>query len=84
MTNESIPIASNKPRLSAAQRTASRTHILLHGPIVLTLLRLAPPNVVVNVVLIAVTASVDAHFIGRFGPDALAGISLVFPFIMLM
>ena len=32
----------------------------------------------------AVTASVDAHFIGRFGPNALAGISLVFPFIMLM
>ena len=63
---------------------AARTRILLEGPIVSTLLRLAAPNVVVNVVLIAVTASVDAYFIGRLGPNALAGIALVFPFIMLM
>jgi hypothetical protein len=84
MTNESIPIASSKAGISAPQGTASRTRVLLHGPIVLTLLRLGPPNIVVNVVLIAVTASVDAHFIGRFGPNALAGISLVFPLIMLM
>jgi putative MATE family efflux protein len=63
---------------------APRTRALLEGPIVSTLLRLAAPNVVVNVVLIAVTASVDAYFIGRLGPDALAGIALVFPFIMLM
>jgi putative MATE family efflux protein len=39
---------------------------------------------VVNVVLIAVTATVGAHFVGRLGPGALAGISLVFPLIMLM
>ena len=49
-----------------------------------TLLRLAAPNVVVNVVLIAVSATVDAHFVGRMGPQALAGLSLVFPLIMLM
>jgi putative MATE family efflux protein len=49
-----------------------------------TLLRLAAPNVVVNVVLIAVTSTVDAHFVGQVGPDALAGLSLVFPLIMLM
>ena len=63
---------------------APRTRVLLEGPITSTLLRLAAPNVVVNVVLIAVTATVDAHFVGRLGADALAGISLVFPFIMLM
>jgi putative MATE family efflux protein len=40
--------------------------------------------VVVNVVLIAVTASVDAHFIGQLGPGALAGLALVFPVVMLM
>jgi putative MATE family efflux protein len=62
----------------------SRTHLLLEGPIVSTLLRLAAPNVVVNVVLIAVTATVDAYFIAQLGPDALAGLSLVFPLIMLM
>src|SRR5215467_2197033 len=84
MTNESIPIANSKAGISAPQRNPSRTRVLLHGPIIATLLRLGPPNIVVNVVLIAVTASVDAHFIGRFGPNALAGISLVFPLIMLM
>jgi putative MATE family efflux protein len=47
-------------------------------------LRLAAPNVVVNVVLIAVTATVDAHYIGRVSPGALAGLSLVFPLLMLM
>src|SRR5204862_1965014 len=65
-------------------RAVPRTRALLEGPIVSTLLRLAAPNVVVNVILIAVTATVDAYFIGRLGPDALAGIALVFPFIMLM
>lgn len=63
---------------------APRTRALLEGPIVSTLLRLAAPNVVVNVILIVVTVTVDAYFIGRLGPHALAGIALVFPFIMLM
>jgi hypothetical protein len=43
-----------------AKSNASRTQLLLEGPIVSTLLRLAAGNVVVNVVLIAVTATVDA------------------------
>jgi MATE family, multidrug efflux pump len=63
---------------------AARTRLLLEGPIVSTLLRLAAPNVVVNVVVIAVTATVDAYFVGRFDPGALAGLSLVFPLLMLM
>jgi putative MATE family efflux protein len=63
---------------------AARRRLLLEGPIVSTLLRLAVPNVVVNVVLIAVTASVDAHFVGQLDPNALAGLSLVFPLLMLM
>jgi putative MATE family efflux protein len=63
---------------------AARTRLMLEGPIVATLLRLAVPNVVVNVVLIAVTPSVDAHFVGRLGLDSLAGLALVFPLMMLM
>ena len=63
---------------------AARTRLMLQGPIVPTLLRLAVPNLVVNVVLIAVTTSVDAHFVGRFGLEALAGLALVFPLMMLM
>jgi putative MATE family efflux protein len=63
---------------------AARTRLMLEGPIVPTLLRLAVPNLVVNVLLIAVTPSVDAHFIGRLGLDSLAGLALVFPLMMLM
>lgn len=63
---------------------AARTRLLLEGPIVSTLLRLSAPNLVVNVVLISVVTSVDAHFIGRLGPAALAGLALVFPLMMLM
>lgn len=67
---------------------ADRTRRLLDGPIAPTLLRIGAPNFVVNVVLIAVTASVDAHFIGRMGGqsglDGLAGLALVFPLLMLM
>ena len=61
----------------------ARTRLMLEGPIVSTLLRLAVPNLVVNVVLIAVTPSVDAHFVGRLGLDSLAGLALVFPLMML-
>jgi putative MATE family efflux protein len=76
--------AAAVPLGPAAPVITARTRILLEGPIPSTLLRLAAPNVVVNVVLIAVTATVDAHFVGRLGADALAGIALVFPFIMMM
>jgi putative MATE family efflux protein len=84
--SDTITVAlSPSPQATPARPAiAPRTRVLLEGPIVSTLLRLAAPNVVVNVILIAVTATVDAYFIGRLGPDALAGIALVFPFIMLM
>ena len=82
--NGSGSITQTIPTTPAPTQRVSRTRLLLEGPILSTLLRLAAPNVVVNVVLIAVTATVDAHFIGQMGPGALAGISLVFPMIMLM
>jgi putative MATE family efflux protein len=84
MNNANGSIVQTAPGVPAPTRGASRTRLLLEGPIVSTLLRLAAPNIVVNVILIAVTATVDAHFVGQLGPGALAGISLVFPLIMLM
>src|SRR5438309_3916300 len=84
MSNGSVLITQSITAKSVAKPESARTRFLLEGPIISTLLRLAAPNVVVNVVLIAVTATVDAHFVGRLGPDALAGLSLVFPLIMLM
>jgi putative MATE family efflux protein len=80
-----VPAGPHVGSRPAAQKTGTaRTRLLLEGPIASTLLRLAAPNVVVNVVLIAVTATVDAHFVGRLGPSALAGLVLVFPLLMLM
>jgi MATE family, multidrug efflux pump len=84
MTNTTVSVAQIATVTPAAKPAAARTRLLLEGPIIRTLLRLAAPNVIVNVVLIAVTATVDAHFVGRIGANALAGISLVFPLIMLM
>src|SRR5215831_416806 len=64
MDHASGSIAQTISVRPAPKPAAPRTRLLLEGPIVTTLLRLAAPNVVVNVVLIAVTATVDAHFIG--------------------
>ena len=83
----SAPVAIHPPETGTQPKPTpapARTRLLLEGAIVPALLRLAAPNVVVNVVLIAVTVGVDAHFVGRLGPSALAGLSLVFPLLMLM
>jgi putative MATE family efflux protein len=72
------------PATSVQKPGAARTRLLLEGPIVSTLLRLAAPNLVVNVVLIAVTPGVDAYFLRPLGSNALAGLALVFPLMMLM
>lgn len=60
-----------------------RTRLLLEGPVARTLLRLAAPNVLVMLVQAAVS-TLDAVFVGWLGSDALAGVSLVFPLVMLM
>jgi putative MATE family efflux protein len=56
---------------------------MLDGPILPTLLRLAIPNIVV-VVVQATSSAVDAFWLGRLGPEVLAGVALVFPTWMLM
>ena len=62
---------------------AARTRGLVEGAIVPTLLRLAAPNVAV-MMIVALVSTADAYWIGHLGPDALAGVSLVFPLVMLM
>ena len=62
---------------------AARTKRLLEDPVAPTLLRLAAPNVLVMVLQAAVT-TLDAVFVGWLGPAALAGVSLVYPLVMLM
>ncbi len=60
-----------------------RTRLLLHGPIMATLLRLSWPNVLV---MLAQSASglIETWFVSRLGTQALAGMALVFPGVMLM
>jgi len=60
-----------------------RTRALLEGPIAKTLLRMAGPNVLVMVAQ-AASGLIETYFIGKLGTDALAGVALVFPAIMLM
>jgi putative MATE family efflux protein len=57
--------------------------MLLEAPILSTLLRLSAPNVL-NLLALAGMITFDALFLGRLGADALAGVSLAFPFVMLM
>jgi putative MATE family efflux protein len=60
-----------------------RTKVLLEAPIARTLIRLAAPNVLVMIVQASV-GLIETYFIGKLGTDALAGVSLVFPAVMLM
>ncbi|MGH6628000.1 MAG: MATE family efflux transporter [Burkholderiaceae bacterium] len=60
-----------------------RTRTMLEGPIAPTLLRLAAPNMLVMVAQ-ASAGLVETWFVGKLGTDALAGMALVFPVVMLM
>ena len=60
-----------------------RTRLLLEAPIVPTLLRLALPNVLVMVAQASI-GLIETYFVGKLGLDALAGMALVFPLVMLM
>ena len=62
---------------------SARTLLLLNGPIVPTLLRLAWPNVLVMLAQ-ASTGLIETFWVSRLGTDALAGMALVFPGFMMM
>jgi putative MATE family efflux protein len=61
---------------------SARTRMLLHGPIVPTILRLAWPNVLVMLAQ-ASTGLIETWWLSHLGTDALAGMALVFPPVML-
>jgi putative MATE family efflux protein len=60
-----------------------QARLLLEGPALPTLLRLAVPTVAL-MLLQGVIAAGEAAFVGRLGSHALAGVSLSFPLVMLM
>jgi putative MATE family efflux protein len=81
------PIAAATTESTATAKRApgpsSRTQLMLHGPIIWTLLRLASPNIAVMTAQ-AATGLIETYFVARLGIDALAGMALVFPGFMLM
>ena len=60
-----------------------RTRLLLEGPIVPTLLRLAWPNMLVMLAQASV-GLIETWWVSRLGTPALAGMALVFPGFMMM
>jgi len=87
MTATTVNLESNLPDARGNQtprpRLHSRTQLLLHGPIVPTLLTLAWPNLLIMVAQ-ASTGLIETYFVAKLGTDALAGTALVFPAVMLM
>lgn len=75
------PTITTRP--AAALPTAARTRLILEGPVLSTLMRLSAPNIL-NLLAIAGMITFDGLFLGRLGPDVLAGVSLAFPFVMLI
>jgi putative MATE family efflux protein len=73
--------------ISAAQGARAgldaRTRHLLAAPVLPTLLRMAAPNVLVMLAQASV-GLIETWFVSRLGIDALAGLSLVFPVLMLV
>jgi putative MATE family efflux protein len=67
------PVAASAVRLMAA----------LDGPIVSTMLRLAAPTMLVLIVQTLVGVA-ETYFVSFLGTEALAGVAMVFPVLMLM
>ena len=62
---------------------APRTRLMLHGPILPVLVRLAIPNLLLVLVQTSV-GLIEMFWVARLGTEALAGVALVFPVVMLM
>src|SRR5947207_2848345 len=83
MSARTITPASLSAPTTPKPAAAARTKLLLEGPILPTLLRLAAPNVL-NLLAFVGVIVFDGFFLGRIGTNALAGASLAFPFVMLV
>lgn len=87
MTSTGVAIAQARRQEAAPManppRHDARTRALIEGPIAATLVRLAVPNMLVMLAQTSV-GLVETYFVGKLGTDALAGVALVFPVVMLM
>lgn len=71
-----------RPTSVPSAGTAQAASPLLTAPLVPTLFRLAVPNMLAMVAT-ALAAVAETAYMGSFGVSALAGMALVFPFVML-
>ena len=70
------------PDAQRAPASVTAAPALLTGPVLPLLLRFALPNMVA-MLAVALAAMAETGYVGQFGPAALAGMALVFPFVML-
>ncbi len=92
-SSTTLPLSATGPEIepqpaapvaaASASAHGARTIMLLEAPIVPTLAKLALPNLVVMLMQSSVGLT-ETHFIGKLGTDALAGMALVFPPLMLV
>ena len=68
---------------AAKQAMLAQRQALLDGPVLAVMLKLALPTVIVLVVQSFVGVA-ETYFVSFLGTDALAGVALVFPILMLM
>ena len=74
---------ANVPGRPGAPAPRDRRELFLNGPVASTLFRLSWPNILVMSAQ-ASTGLVETWWLSRLGTDALAGMALVFPVVMLM
>ena len=80
MRATALTIARDAP---AAPAMSPHTRRLLHDPIVPLLLRMAWPNILIMLAQ-ASAGLIETWWVSHLGTDALAGMALVFPPVMLM
>ena len=88
MSSSGVAVSEPLPAAAVARATPDvgydpRTRALIDGPIAATLIRLAAPNMLVMLAQTSV-GLVETYFVGKLGTDALAGVALTFPLVMLM
>ncbi|MGB5080934.1 MAG: MATE family efflux transporter [Burkholderiales bacterium] len=83
MDSGSVALSLSNPSPAPTRPIAARTRMILEAPVFPTLMRLAAPNVL-NLLALAGMITFDGLFVGKLGADALAGVSLAFPWVMLV
>jgi Na+-driven multidrug efflux pump len=79
----SVAVFEKVAEATAGIEPNPQIHRLLHDPIVPTLLRMAWPNILIMLAQ-ASTGLIEAFWVARLGTDALAGMALVFPIVMMV